>query len=189
MFERQFGEQERRQLADNPNTKVLSLWHLDLPDLAFLEPLTSLEDLKCYVLRVADYSALPRVKTLRTLFVSGPKESDFSYLGNMTQLRELSILWARQLTVLPDLSRCRKLERIQLYSCKHLADITSLTAIPNLTTVDILGLALKEPHEYEPLIASPQLRYIAVQLSGTRRNAELDRLLAKHGKSRYAPRT
>jgi hypothetical protein len=56
-----------------------------------------------------------------------------------------------------------------------------------LTTVQIVDLALKEAHDYEPLIACPQTRYVAVRLKGTKRNAEIDRLLAKYGKSRHPP--
>jgi hypothetical protein len=88
--------------------------------------------------------------------------------------------------VLPDLSRCNKLVRVKLWNCKRLADIMPLTAIPHLTTVEIVGLALKEPRDYERLIASPRLRYVAVQLSGVKRNAEIDRLLAQQGKRRHA---
>lgn len=186
-IEQQLGEAELGALADHRDAKVVILDQLALPDLAFLESLTSLEAVQLLAVRVADYSALARLKTLRKLFINGAKESNLSYLSDCAQLEDLSILYARQLTALPDLSRCHKLSRLMLWDCKRLTSITPLLAVPNLATIQIVDIGLKEPGDYEPLIAAPQTRYIAVQLSGKRRNTEIDRLLTTHAKRRHPP--
>jgi hypothetical protein len=186
-IEQQLGDAELEALAEHHDARVVILHQLTLPDLAFLEPLTSLEAVQLLAVRAADYSALARLKTLRKLFINGAKEASLSYLSDCVQLEDLSILYARQLTALPNLSRCSKLSRLMLWDCKRLTSVTPLLAIPNLATIQIVDIGLKDPGAYEPLIAAPQTRYVAVQLSGKRRNAEIDRLLTMHAKSRDPP--
>lgn len=186
-IEQQLGDAELGALADHRDAKAVILAQLALSDLAFLESLTSLEAVQLLAVRAADYSALAHLKTLRKLFISGAKESNLSYLSDCMQLEDLSILYARQLTALPDLSRCSRLSRLMLWDCKRLTSITPLLAVPNLATIQIVGIGLKDPGDFEPLIAAAQTRYIAVQLSGKKRNAELNRLLTMHAKSRHAP--
>ena len=123
----------------------------------------SLQKLRLYRTKVRDYTALRKATELRELFINGSTERDFAYLRTLPQLHSLSILRAPKLEVFPELTADHRLERLQLWTCKRLADVSALAALPRLRHVDILEIGLDQPSDFEWLVQLPQVETVSVQ--------------------------
>lgn len=135
------GERERAAIAKHATCTALLLSRLELPDLSCLTALPKLRELELVNTRIADWSALAKVKTLRVLFINGIRDPEhLTAISALTQLTELSILHQPTLTALPDLSRLTKLKAVMVWSCKRLTDTSALDALPPKCDVDTLDL-------------------------------------------------
>ncbi len=107
-------------------------------------------------------------------------------MSELTQLKQLDLLYLNQLQLLPDLSACAQLTKVMLWNCKRLTDITSLSRIPNLEELTIVDTPHK-PEELEFLMRCTNLKYISAQFGTVKANRQFEELLTLHGKTRHRP--
>jgi hypothetical protein len=176
------GPAERKWLARYPASTVLTLRRVTIDDLTFLDALPELEHLQLYATRIADWSALSRVQTLRRLFVNGVKDpGSLAIVSRTAHLRQLSLANLPTLTKLPDLSSCRDLREVRLWNCKRLGDITALLHAPALEELSLVATP-HVPSDLIPLLALPRLEYLSATFESKRANDEFAALLTQHGK-------
>ncbi len=139
------GDRERAAIAKHATCTALSLTGVVVADLSCVTALPKLQSLELYRTRIADWSALAKVTTLRELFVNGIRDPEaLGAISSLTRLVELSILHLPTLTALPDLSRLTSLRSLRLWSCKRLADVTALAKLPARCTVDTLAIPVSD---------------------------------------------
>jgi hypothetical protein len=186
------GDRERAKIAQlvarTPCTQ-LSLTRVTLAtadELAqILGLLPRLADLSVYGGKIADWTPLAKVKTLRKIFLNGVAIAEElpPPFGQLDKLVELSLLHLPKLARI-DLSGCKRLARFRVWSCMRLRDLSSLHALPALREVVLVGTP-HDPKGLRTLLALPQIKHISAQFGSVRKNRELDELLVEYGKTRH----
>lgn len=187
IIEKRLGDFEIAQINKHKNCKSIALWRIKHKDLNFLEILSKLNSVEFYSSQIENFDALSRISTLECLFLNGIKNhEDLSFINQLTQIKELDLLYLPKLEKFPDLSNCKNLRRISIWQCKRLKDIQTLTLIPNLEEFNIVDTP-HIPEDLEFLIKTPNIKYISGEFGGTKKNMQFDELLKKHGKVKYKP--
>lgn len=83
-----------------------------------------------------------KIDTLQSLFLNAIKNhEDLSFINQLSQIKELDLLYLPKHEKFPDLGNCKKLERLRIWQYKRLTDIEALTLIPNLEEFEIADTA------------------------------------------------
>ena len=110
----------------------LDLAYNDLTSITGLVNLGTLEHLDIRSPRLADLSLLPEGFQIQNLSIGGEQLVDVSQLGNIINLRYLSIESATQLTDLSALSQLQSLESLELRNAPQLTNLNFLQGLSNL---------------------------------------------------------
>ncbi|WP_163400326.1 hypothetical protein [Flavobacterium fluviatile] len=189
LIQKRLGEIEIEQIKKHKNSPEIGLWHIKKRDLDFLEFLPKLKIVELYSVHTVNFDALARIDTLESLFLHTIKNhEDLSFINQLTQIKELDLLYLPKLEKFPDLSNCKNLKRLRIWQCKRLTDIQSLTLIPNLEEFEIADTP-QAPDDLEFLIKAPNIKYISGEFGGTKKNNLFEELLKKHGKEKYGSTT
>ena len=177
-----FAKRDWTRLAKLRDQQVLTCTSLRADSLDFLADWSNLRSLRMHGCKIGDYSALAKLKRLSHLFLNGVRSRtpDLSFLGRMTPLTDLGIVGVPHLTAFPDLSRCTRLKRLSIYSCKRLSDLSAVLRIPNLESFQIVCTP-QEPADLEPIMAMPKMKVMSGAFGRAKKDAEFHLLLAKHG--------
>ena len=89
--------------------------------------------------RLADLSFLPEGFQIQNLSIGGEQLVDVSQLGNVTNLRYLSISNSAQLTDLSALSQLQSLENLDLWNVPQLTNLNFLQGLSNLSLFSLNG--------------------------------------------------
>jgi len=186
LIEQRLGEHELEQLAKHPRITSIGLFNLALPDLGFLSLLPRLERLEIYGGSIGSYDALATIPTLRNVFLNRIRAlDDLSFLAGAAALETIDLLYLSKVERIPDLSASTRLTTVRIIECKRLVDLSALTAIPSLESLEIVVSPLT-PEDIEFLMAAANLPYINL-FGGARQNARTDAMLERYGKARYRP--
>ena len=186
LIEQQLGEHELEQLAKHSRITSIGLFNLKIADLQFLSLLPRLERLEIYGGSIGSYEALSTIPTLRQVFLNRIRAlDDLSFLAGIAALETVDLLYLSKVERIPDLSASTRLTTLRIIECKRLVDLSALTAIPSLESLEIVVSPLT-PEDIEFLMAAKNLPYINL-FGGARQNARCDAMLERHGKSRYRP--
>jgi hypothetical protein len=163
----------------------VEIWRARIDTLDTLAELEAIDRLALVNCRLADPASLSRMPTLRRLFLNElTPAGGWAFLAGVTQLDELELLNIRGPLALPSFAEHRTLTRIHVWGCRGLDDAAALASAPALTELACVDTGL-DLDSLAPLLAHPTLRYLDVGLRTARANAELDELLAAHGKQRH----
>jgi len=164
--------------------RMLTLTGVESESLDFLAEWSQLRRLITYGCRVADCTALTRLKYLTDLFwnhyVSNRCQTDFSFLADLKHVEELGIGNAPHLRSLPDLSKCKRLKRLNIFGCKRLNDIDSVTRIPKLESFSIVSTP-QVPRDLEKIMAMTTLKKMSGAFGSREKDAQFRQLLDKYG--------
>jgi hypothetical protein len=178
------NEADLEKLYKAKDFSEIAIWNIKVESLAFLLPMTKLKHLELYGCSIADYSDLQKIRSLQSLFLNGVNNTDLAFIGKLPALRELSLLYLRSISALPNLSNCKKLSSITLWNCKQLRDIASLRSISSLKALNVVDIP-QSPKDLEPFIKMPSVKTVAAQFGNTKLNNEFEALLAKHNKKQH----
>ena len=161
---------------------TLTLRRIQAESLEFISDWAGLRSLRLYGCKIRDCSALARFKRLEHLFINTirARAPDLSFLSQLRPLKDLGIGHIPHLTTFPDMSRCTRLKRLSIFSCKRLTDLSAILHIPNLESFHIL-LTPQGPADLEPIMALPRMKFMTGQFGSSKRNALFRELLEKHG--------
>lgn len=164
--------------------RMLTLMGVHSESLDFLDEWTNLRSLIMYHCQVADFAALTRLKNLQKFFynhyITNPFETDFSFLSVLKQVECLGIGNLPHLRSLPDLSKCKRLKRLQIFGCKRLSDIDSVSNIPKLESFSIVNTP-QSPRDLEKIMAMKTLKKMSAAFGKREKNEQFRQLLEKHG--------
>lgn len=121
--------------------KTLTLRKVKGEAIDFVRLFPLLQDIRMYSCKFDDYSALSEQGNLTSLFINTIKtvqEMNFEFVGNISNLKQLGIGYVSTFKKFPDLSNLINLQELKLFNCKNLEDITNITLIPNLQSLDIV---------------------------------------------------
>lgn len=185
LIHKRLGEIEIEQIKKHKNCTEIALWHIKSINLDFLELLPKLKAVEFYGIHSVNFDALAKIDTLERVFLNGIKNhEDLSFINQLTQIKELDLLYLPKLEKFPDLGNCKKLKRLQIWQCKRLTDIQALTLIPNLEEFNIVDTP-QTPDDLEFLIKAPNIKYVSGQFGSAKKNKQFDELLEKYGTKKY----
>lgn len=156
-IEQTLSNADLENLHQHKRLQSLFISNLNVKNLNFLLPLTTLKSVKIYQSRIKDYTALTQLSRLKTLHLIGCPIQDYSwlasltdlmefhmngvrnnnadnftFLANMKKLEKLRIYHAPKFEIFPNLANCHNLSRLDVMGCKRLTDIQAIANIPNL---------------------------------------------------------
>jgi hypothetical protein len=158
----------------------LTLRSITLPGLDLLTDLDHLWSLDLKLGGTKDLRELPSVGHLRYLEIWMVK--GFSDLSPVSELPELEVLFLQALknvTVLPDFARCRKLRHVGLDTMKGLRDVSPLATAPSLQSFSAVSMQHLHPEDFTCLRDITTLRQVRVGLGSDRKNRAVDDLLGE----------
>jgi hypothetical protein len=100
----------------------------------------------------------------------------------VSELPELEVLFLQALknvTVLPDFARCRKLRHVGLDTMKGLRDVSPLATAPSLQSFSAVSMQHLHPEDFTCLRDITTLRQVRVGLGSDRKNRAVDDLLGE----------
>lgn len=161
--------------------QALTLHRVQADSFEFIADWADLLTLRLYGCKIGDWSTLGRHKRLEDLFINTVRDRapDFSFLSRLRQLRVLGIGYVRNLTTLPDMSRCTRLRRLSLFNCMRLKDLSAILKIPNLESFHIV-VTPQQPADLEPIMAMPRMKYMTAQFGIRKKNELFRELLGKY---------
>jgi hypothetical protein len=169
------------KLQSDTDCTSLAIRNLKLDSLSCLQPLTKLGRLEIYACSIADYGAILKCESIRSLFLSGLGNIDLSFIGKIPALTELSLLYLRHFNALPDLSACKQLSTVTLWNCKQLCDIEALKKLPKLEFLRVVDVPLS-PGQLEFVMKKSSVTTIAAKFGSTKLNEEFAALMKKYDK-------
>lgn len=180
-----FDESVIVQLKKYHDNKVFEFWRINCNDLNPLISLINLEELNLFKTSIKDYSALGNCRNLKYLFLNGIlKHECLDFLSELTHLQKLSLANLPKLRTFPNMSKCNQLATIQLWNCKNVTEISSLSTIPNLEEVVFVDTPQK-PMDLVFLFNLKNIKYISAQFATKKLNNEFDKMLVEYNKHRY----
>jgi hypothetical protein len=184
VLHRRCNEDDLAKLHKEKDCIAVAIWNIKVDSLAFLIPLTKLKHLELYGCTIADYSDPTALRSLQSLFLNGVTNTDLKFIGSLPALRELSLLYLRSFTKLPNLSTCKKLSTVKLWNCKQLRDISSLKKVSSLKALHVVDVP-QSPKDLEPIIKMPSVKIVSAEFGNTKLNDEFKALVAKHKKKHH----
>ena len=173
------------RIATHSRYRKIDFWNCRLPSLECLLPLKKLESYCQYGGTVSDYSALAQVPTLAELFLNSINGyGDLSFVKPLVQIKSLHLLYLNKLEAFPDLAGHTSLKHVFLWNCKRLADISALTKIPHLETLDFVDTP-QGPDELEFLLKPDNIRRVNATFGTVKANKRMDDMLRHYGKSKH----
>ncbi len=176
------SKRDLTRLHKYSDEQALSIWRIQADSLEFLADWADLRNLRLYGCKIGDYSQLTKLKRLKHLFVNGIRDRapDLSFLSRLAPLVELGVGQVPHLIRFPDLSRCTRLKRLQIFGCKRLLDVSAVSRIRSLETFDICGTP-QQPTDLEAIMAMPKMKFMSGGFGRAKPDALFQDLLNKHG--------
>jgi hypothetical protein len=171
-------------LHKHRDQRMLTLIQIESESLDFLAEWSQLQSLIMYGCKVADFTALTRLKHLTHLFynhyVTNRHKADLSFIAKLKRVEDLGIGNAPHLRSLPDLSKCTRLTRLNIFGCKRLKGIDPVTRIPKLESFSIVNTP-QMPRDLEKIMAMKSLKKMSGAFGSREKDAQFRQLLDKHG--------
>ena len=172
-------------IAKAKNRTRLEIWRASLPDMDLLSDLITIEHLSIVNCKVVDSSALPRVCSIRSLFINGSTfRQGLGFIASMEGLEALHLLNLRGSVTVPELSTLARLVSVRVWGCSGLTDLRALATAPNLRDVALVATGL-EPESLLPLFRHPTLVSLDSQFATQAKQRTYTGLLAEFGKTRF----
>lgn len=170
------------ELKKHCTERLLTLNHVNAESLDFLDDWKDLHDLRMYGCKIPDCTALTRLKNFKNLWyhTNRSKTPDLSFLSSLKTLEQLGVGYVTHLTSFPDLSGCKRLKRLDIFSCKKLEDISKVQRIPKLQSFSIVDTP-QLPPDLELIMAMKSLKKMSGAFGTAARNKHFHELLKKHG--------
>jgi hypothetical protein len=168
-------------LHKHRSAQMLTLIRVQADSLGFLSEWRDLGTLHLYGCNFSDWSALGRLKKLKSFHMSGNRfrTLDLSFLPKLKHLEELSIGGIRHWTSFPDMSGCKRLRRLSIFGCPRLTDLSAVLRISSLASFHIVQTP-QGPADLIEIMAMPKMKFMTGAF-GTRKKDELFReLMEKH---------
>ena len=180
MAEGPLSERDITLLQEFRTEPVLTLTRVSSLD--FIAGWTDLRSLRMYACKVEDWSPLTTLKKLEDLFINGIRERtpDLSFLSQMRTLKDLGVGHVPHWTTFPDMSRCTRLKRLNIFGCKRLTDLSAVVRIKKLESFDIV-LTPQKPADLEAIMAMPTMKCMAAAFGRAKEDALFAALLTKYG--------
>lgn len=125
----------------------LNIWNLS--EIATLEDLTGLENLKCLSVsscNIENAESIGKLTQLTELYLPNCNVTDISFMEDLTELTHVS-LYGNKITDISPLAYCRKLEELSLGYC----GLTDISALAFAESLKDLGLQGNRISDIEPL--------------------------------------
>ncbi|MCC9603372.1 hypothetical protein LOC67_22715 [Stieleria sp. JC731] len=180
--DRALSTRDLNSLRTYCDERVLTLRGIHAESLAFLNEWKELRGLKVYACKVANWDVLATLPHLKDLWyhTNRDKTPDLSFLSRLTQLETLGIGYVTHLKEFPNLSHCKRLKKLTIFTCNRLCDVESVVHIPKLQSFSIVGTPLV-PADLQEIMAMRSLKTISGAFGSKTRDSEFRQLLAEHG--------
>jgi hypothetical protein len=166
-------------IAELIELEDLTLRSITLPNLSILTTLDRLRSLDIKLGGIKDLSLLPEIGRLEYVelwMVRGL--TDVRALGYVGTLRFAFLQALRRVESLPDFSRSTALERLHLETMKGLRSLKAVARAPALTDLVVVDVPQFRVDDFRCLVGHPTLERILVGTGSTRRNGEIEEMLA-----------
>lgn len=151
----------------------LTLRSITLPSLDLLLPMTKLRSLDIKLGGTTNLRPLSELKQIEYLELWQIRGfSELSEVAGLENLRYLFLQSLKRVLALPDLSCCKKLERIHIETMKGLADLRSLRTAPALTDLVMVDMPHLRWEHVEPLRDHPTLQRLSIGTGSVKRNQQ-----------------
>lgn len=137
------------ELDNKNNLTSLYLGYLNMSDIDFLTPFTSLKRLSIANNRIIDFSPLENLVELVELDIQSTGINDVTCISNLTKLQVLNIA-ENSLTDINVLKSLNSLRKLNL-SRNYLKDLKILSHYKDLISVDLWGLNIESTEDIENL--------------------------------------
>lgn len=159
------------------NLERLTLRSITLPDLSILLPLKNLWWLAIKLGGTNDLSLLPKLKLkyLELWMVKGLY--GISSISELTTIQYLFLQDLKNITKLPDLSKCMDLRRVEIDALKSLSDLSPLLTAKNLEELIITTAMNLSPDDFKCLTNRPPFKIFRAGLGSEKKNEEVKNLI------------
>lgn len=171
-----------KEIDKYKKVKTLTLRQVKGETMDFVLQFPLLQDIRMYSCKFTDYSALGQLRNLTDLFINTirtEQEMSFDFVADINKLKYLGIGYVTAFKKFPDLSNLMALQEVKLFNCKNLVDITNISLIPNLKSLDIVCTP-QLPKDLEFIMHKEGLERIGAAFGSKKLDDEFHSLLMQY---------